>query len=217
MELDYDPEIEAHYRERLDQDPGNTPLRHKFASLLFSWGFDERAAEILDPDWRENSKYRVGLREYEGRLRQNPSDATTIMKRGIWHNWHEAFKEALDDYALAISLNSGLSYAYCARASLRATCPDASFRRGESALEDARMAMTLAEHCGELNGDWKHRVYLQVLAAACAETNNFAEAIKFQTAALDLALTKTVRSQISQRLELYRTWKPLRIVKGLIC
>jgi hypothetical protein len=102
---------------------------------------------------------------------------------------HGSFGKALPDYDTSIMIDPTIAYAFCARANLRATCPDESFREGQMALEGARTAMKLAEQAGELIGDWRHRLYLQVLAAAYAEHNDFQEAIGLQRRALDLALT----------------------------
>jgi hypothetical protein len=113
-------------------------------------------------------------------------------------------------------LNSTFAYAVRCRADLRATCPDEAFRDGRLALEDALTAMKLAERAWELIGDWRHRSFLQVLAAAHAANSNFAEAITFQARALDLTLTRRVRSVISGRLEQYRTGNPISEQKGLV-
>ena len=47
-------------------------------------------------------------------------------------------------------------------------------------------------------------------------TNQFREAITIQSQALNLALTKTARSTISQRLEQYRMGNPTNEEKGLV-
>ena len=84
------------------------------------------------------------------------------------------------------------------------------------AVEDARIALKLAEQAGQLIGDWRQRLYLEVLAAAHAENAEFEEAIVFQTKALELALTNGRRSQIGQRLEQYRSGNPIRDKGGLV-
>ncbi len=76
--------------------------------------------------------------------------------------------------------------------------------------------MSLAERAGELIGDWRQRIYLQVLAAAHAENGDLQEAIAVQSLAVDLALTWRARSEISQRLEQYRSGNPIRDEMGLL-
>jgi tetratricopeptide (TPR) repeat protein len=158
----------------------------------------------------------MGLLQHDERIRQDPEDSVEYLNRGIWHHWNESFDKALTDFDTSILINPTIAYAFCARASLRATCPDETFRDGQMALEDARTALNLAEQARQLIGDWRHRLFLQVLAAAHAENAEFEEAIVFQTRALELALTNGPRSMISQRLEQYQSGNPIRDEEGLV-
>jgi hypothetical protein len=54
----------------------------------------------------------------------------------------------LTDFDTSITINPTIAYAFCARASLRATCSDEKFRDGQLALDDARTAFKLAEEAG---------------------------------------------------------------------
>jgi hypothetical protein len=47
--------------------------------------------------------------------------------------------------------------------------PDPTYRDGEGAVRDASGAIALARAARELTTSWKHRVFLQTLAAALAE------------------------------------------------
>jgi hypothetical protein len=76
--------------------------------------------------------------------------------------------------------------------------------------------MRWARERAELIGDWRERQYLQVLAAAHAESGVFDEAVALQTRALDLALTKTTRLRIGEILAAYRGRKPWRSERGLV-
>ena len=64
------------------------------------------------------------------------------------------------------------------RASLRATCPDASFRDGKAATADAKKACDLAR--------WGRASYIDTLAAACAEMGDFDSAVRYEHQAIDL-------------------------------
>jgi tetratricopeptide (TPR) repeat protein len=143
-------------------------------------------------------------------------DSVEYLNRGIWHHRNGSFDKALTDFDTSILITPTIAYAFCARASLRATCPDEPFRDGQMALDDARTALKLTEHAGQFIGDWRHRLYLQVLAAAYAENNDFQEAIVVHTRALQLALTNRSQSEIYQRLEQYRLSIPISDEKGLI-
>ena len=107
------------------------------------------------------------------------------LDRGIWHRWHGEWSKALSDYYRAIDADSDLAFAFCCRACLGATCPDADrFRDGPKAVVDALTAMRLARRTGKTDlGHWRDRLYLQVLAAAHAENGEFDEAVAFQTKA----------------------------------
>jgi tetratricopeptide (TPR) repeat protein len=217
MESQPDLTTEAKWRELLERYPENVFLKYRLASLLESQGREEEASQILalhDPP--QSLKYDMGLLVEDERIRQRPDDPVAHLNRGIWHRWHGSYSKALSDYDRSIRIDPTIAYAFCALGDLRATCPDEAFRDGRLALEDARTTMELAVKAGELIGDWRHRLYLQVFAAAHAADNQFRKAIAFQARALDLALTRTTRSEISLRLELYRTGVPIRDEKGLL-
>jgi tetratricopeptide (TPR) repeat protein len=215
METFPDLSTEAKCRDLLDRYPDNLFVKDRLASILRSQGRNDEASAVL-PDDPPYLKYDMGLLRDDERIRQHPDDSVAHLNRGIWHHWHGSFAKALADFDTSITIDPTIAYAFCARASLRATCPDESFRDGHLALEDARTALKLAGQTGQLNADWRHRLYLQVLAAAHAENADFEEAIVLQSRALDLALTNGPRSQISQRLEQYRLSNAIREEGGLV-
>lgn len=59
---------------------------------------------------------------------------------------------------------------------LRATCPNRAYRNGQFALDDAKRACRLDQ--------WENGTYLETLAAAYAETGDFANAQKFEQKAI---------------------------------
>jgi tetratricopeptide (TPR) repeat protein len=207
---------EAGCRELLERYPVNVYVKDRLAWHLRSQGRHDEAEEVLALDSNCYLKYDVQLLMDDERIRQNPDDPVAYLNRGHWHHAFGWYGKALSDYDRSISINSTIAYAFCCRASLRATCPDEAFRDGRLALEDALTAMKLAERAGELIGDWRHRLYLEVLATAHAANSNFEEAITIQSKALDLALTKRARSQISEVLEQYREGRSIQDKKGLV-
>jgi tetratricopeptide (TPR) repeat protein len=217
--MDWYPDLtsEAKCREFLERYPENVYVKFRLASLLRAQAREEEAGQILALDDAMHSlKYDMGLLNHNESIRHTPNDPVARLNRGIWQHGHGSYEAALSDYDRAILLNPRVAYDFCSRASLRATCPDNAFRDGRLAIDDARVALNLAEQAGELFGDWRHRLYLQVLAAAYAANNQFRRAIALQSRALDLALTKTARSIISKRLEQYRTGNPIRDKTGLV-
>jgi hypothetical protein len=90
---------------------------------------------------------------------------------------------------------------------LQATCPDAKYRDGKQAVENAKKAFRL---CGGRN--W---LCLDALAAAYAESGDFKQARTWQAMAVALAMAnKSVlekdRQEAHAHLELYKQGKPCR-------
>jgi tetratricopeptide (TPR) repeat protein len=83
-----------------------------------------------------------------------------------------------------------------------ATHPDNSTRDGRKARDYALRACKLSE--------WKVLVPVLALAAACAETGDFTEAVKWQQKALNLA-PAAERPQLLSELQLYESGKPYRL------
>jgi len=88
---------------------------------------------------------------------------------------------------------------------LQATFPDAEFRDGAKAVENATKACELTT--------WKNAWFVNTLAAAYAEAGDFNSAVKWQKKAIDL-LDKASCSgypvDFEARLKLYQSGKPYR-------
>jgi tetratricopeptide (TPR) repeat protein len=166
--------------------------------------------EPLDP------KTEITVAQFASAIAKNPQDQRAYLNMGLWWHWKGEYAKALEHYNEAIRLAPTFAYALSARASLRATCPDPTWLDGDTALDDATKAMQYAAEAGDLDGGWKQRQYLQVLAAAHAENGSFPEAIHWQTEALKLAITKAFIRDIRSRLALYETSKPAREKGGLV-
>lgn len=150
---------EAKCRELMDRYPDNTYVKYRLASLLRSQGRNDEASKIYPLEQPGYWKYDMQLLMDDEHVRQCPDDSIAYLNREIWHHWRRSFGKALSDYDTSIMLDPTIAYAFCTRASLRATCPDESFRNGQMALEDARTAWKLADQAGELIGDWRNRLY----------------------------------------------------------
>lgn len=96
------------------------------------------------------------------------------------------------------------------RASIKANSSDPSLRDGQGALEDIERVIEMEEANGKLNGGRQHRLYLRIRAAAYAELRQFDLAVESAQAALDLAVTKTIRFFIERELECYKKRKRCR-------
>ena len=86
---------------------------------------------------------------------------------------------------------------------IRATSSNRLLRNGKEAVAEAIKACELTE--------WKKWAYLDTLAAAYAESDNFDEAVKYQNQALGGSdVPEDNRVEMRKRLELYRQHKPYR-------
>mgnify|MGYP005995917757 CR=1 FL=1 len=88
---------------------------------------------------------------------------------------------------------------------LLATHPDPNLRNGKLALEVAKRAAKITAY--------KDPSYLDTLAAAYAETGDFAKAIETATRALDLVdenRQPELHASLTKGLLLYRARKPMR-------
>jgi tetratricopeptide (TPR) repeat protein len=120
---------------------------------------------------------------------------------GLQYYLDAQYDKALDAYDEAIRRDPKNAAAYNSRAWLRATCTQARYRDGKRAREDAIAACDLTE--------WKDGGILDTLAAACAESGSFDEAVRIQTAALKVA-SDDLKEGIRSRLALYKASQPYR-------
>lgn len=84
-----------------------------------------------------------------------------------------------------------------------ATCPDPKFRNGNEAVTVATKACTVSH--------WREGFYVDTLAAAYAETNQFNEAIAYQIKAMSYGTLDPARiDEMKKRRALYEQHKPYR-------
>jgi tetratricopeptide (TPR) repeat protein len=114
------------------------------------------------------------------------------------------FAEAISDYEQGVRVDPSYALVFNALARLLAACPEAEFRDGEKAVEQATKACELT--------DFKKARYVGTLAAAYAEAGDFDAAKKWQKNAIDLLTEKQqhLRADFQERLKLYQSGKPYR-------
>ena len=134
---------------------------------------------------------------------QNSSLALPLSERGNAYFHLGQFEKAQTDLAAAVQRNPRDPDALNNAAWFRATCPDARYRNGKEAIELASRACAIDK--------WKDADQIDTLAAAYAETGNFAEAERFELKALSvLPSGEELRPKFQTRLQLYQAHKPLR-------
>ena len=141
------------------------------------------------------------IAHYQDAVRINPDDAYAYFKCGAVYGQLGKHELAVKNFDKAIELKPDFVQAYNNLAWLLATCPDEKYRDGQKAVSIARRAC-------ELLG-WKNAHVLAALSAAYAESGQFAEAVKWQTKAIELA-PAGVKAELQSHLKLYQARKPYR-------
>jgi tetratricopeptide (TPR) repeat protein len=142
------------------------------------------------------------LGHYDEALRLAPEDAYAAACRADLLTDLGRYAEAAAQYDRAIQLDPSSGQAYSSSAWLLATCPDASVRNSELAIERAKVAV-------ELTGN-EDAVTLDTLAAAQANAGDFSAALQSIRQAVDLASPEE-RGLYEARLGMYQQAKPYRI------
>ena len=109
---------------------------------------------------------------------------------------------AIADYEQAIKLDPNDGLACNNLAWLQATCPDARFRDGHKAVENANRAY-------QLSGG-KSAAAIDTLAVAYAESGDFEKAKQWQAKVIEMATNEKEKEDYRSRLRLYEQGKPYR-------
>ncbi len=212
----------AQYQQALAIQPNLAAARNNLGKALLQKGdFDGAMACFqqtagLGPDaqarWCNLGKDFLQQKDWDGAIacyRQaikiNPRSAEACANLGVASYQKGQTQEAIDYWQRALEINPDQVSVENNLAWSLATAPDASLRNGAKAVALARQA-------GQSKGDGD-AVILRTLAAACAETGQFPEAIRTVRRALQLAAEQkndALASALQKELELYLMGKPLR-------
>ena len=151
--------------------------------------------------WSAKKDYEKAIADYGEAIRLDPKDARAYNNRGNAWQLQRDYEKAIADYGEAIRLDPKDAMAYHKRAWLWATCPDEKHRDGKRAVESATRACELSE--------WKDANDLDTLAAAYAESGDFAKAVEWQEKAHKLYSDED-KKKWGKLLDLYRDKKPYR-------
>ena len=113
------------------------------------------------------------------------------------------FDKALSDCNEAVKLDPKNAEAVNSLAWLEATCPDERYRDGKNAVANALYAVQL---CGGKDAECA-----DTLAAAYAQSGDFAKAREWETKAIGLTVDEKRKQEYRLRLELYKRGKPYRM------
>lgn len=142
-----------------------------------AWGpYINRAVVFID-----QQKWNLALQDLNSVIRLKPGHLIAALLWGDVNQHLGNYSRALDDYDKLASITASqlpltCAWALNARAWVRATCPDASFRNGKQAVADAKTACT--------SMSWRDSNCVDTLAAAYAETGDFESAIRYEQQAI---------------------------------
>jgi tetratricopeptide (TPR) repeat protein len=174
----------ADFNEAIELDPKNASAFHNRGNA-----------------WSNKQQHDQAIADYTAAIRLDPKDAAAYSNRGIEWGSKGEYDKAIADFNAAIQLDPQLSAFRNRRAWLESTCPDAKYRDGKKAVEDATRVC-------ELDG-WDHWNHVDTLAAAYAEAGDFPNAVKWEEKAIELTPEKE-KAKRRSRLDLYKAGKPYR-------
>jgi len=166
----------------------------------------ELATNDLVPYWARAEVYMAmedysnAITDYSNMARIDPTNNLVFSVRGIVYSKIGRFDKGVADCQMALGLDPNSALANNNLAWLLAIAPDAKLRDGKKAVEYAKKACELT--------NWKVAYCLGTLAAACAETGNFDEAVKWQEKGIELGLGPKDLKEAKKMLDLYKQKKP---------
>jgi len=153
--------------------------------------------------YRRAENWTAALADISTVIERNPQADSAFNLRAAIHYRTGDFPAALADHLAAHEIDPEDVATLNHLAWMRATCPLDEIRDGVLALRDSTKACELT--------NYKAPGYLDTLAAAHAETGDFAEAVRWQEKAIELVSTEH-RADYETRLELYKSNRPYRDV-----
>ncbi|MGD1083140.1 MAG: tetratricopeptide repeat protein [Verrucomicrobiota bacterium] len=176
------------YQDALQIKPDLEDARHNLGMAYFQKGDLEKAIEC-----------------YQEAIKINPRSADAYANLGLAFFKKREIKQAVDTWEKALVIKPEQLFVLNNLAWLLATTPDASLR-------DGARAVTLAKQADQLGGN-SNPMMLHTLAAAYAETGDYALAAATARRGLDLAVEQknnALAATLQREIQLYEAQTPLR-------
>jgi tetratricopeptide (TPR) repeat protein len=157
----------------------------------------------LGHDLLQNANADEAVTHFQRALEIKTNNAELHLDLGICFFRLGRMEEAISQYQKALQIEPADAAAQNDLAWILATCPQASLRNGNKAVELARQA-------NELTGG-ENPVVLHILAAAYAEAGRFSDAVETAQLALHLAEAQsntTLAGQLQSEMKLYQAGSP---------
>ena len=152
-------------------------------------------------------KYDLAIQDCNEALRQYPGFVEAALLRARINTGLGKYAEASKEFNYLISIHPRrvtLARALSNRAWFQATCSDPAFRNGKQAVKDAKAACSIVQ--------WKDEDMMDTLAAAYAETGDFASATRYAAQALTIKdISPLDAKRIQQHLRLFQQNRPIRL------
>jgi len=216
---DFDQAIED-FSEAVRTDPDSaSSYANRGLAYAYKRDFEQAlinydAALRLDPSDARALANRAGLysqqkdfdraiQDLTAAIQTNPRYGPTYRARASAYLGRKEYAKAVDDFEQALRMDPADDSTLNGLAWLRATCPEASYRNGKRAIEQATAACKIS--------DWRNAGYIDTLAAGYAEVGDFKSAISYEDKAIrcDSSNDEQVRD-MQERMTLYRSNKAYR-------
>jgi RNA polymerase sigma factor (sigma-70 family) len=145
--------------------------------------------------------YDDAITDFNQAIQLDPERPIPYLNRGVAYGAKAEYDKAVADFNSALELDPDFSPAYNNLAWTLATCPQAPFRNGQQAVQDAMKACALS--------GWNNINQLDTLAAAYAEAGDFENAVNWEGKVLGTPNLAPEDAAIAKdRLALYQAHQP---------
>ena len=170
-------------------------------------GKDTEIFQVRGLAYEYLKEWRLAIDDYTRAIDLSPKSDSVLRRRGYCYGELGEFRREYIDYMRSAELAPKNATACNSVAWLLASCTDAKIRDGIEALQFATRACEIS--------DWKEPLFLDTLAAACAELGQYPKAVQWQQKALanpdfEKNVSKDGFAVAQRRLELYKAGQAYR-------